>query len=160
MRFQAHYFNEILFRFATSAPIDQIPLICLLPFSYALQNRLAYIAMLRSTFMLYLYRRFLCPNLPSSAPCCFIRAGPPSLEPQSVYLFGFAALGVAMAARAGETGYADLGIWQTQYILFTPSVMFGITMMAEYWVQSLPSQVRPRGRRMPYPVQRTANFLG
>ncbi len=74
-------------------------------------------------------------------------AGWPSLSPRSVYMFGFAILGVVMALRAGETGYADLGIWQTQYLFFTPSLMFGIAMMAEYWVQSLPSQVRSRGRR-------------
>jgi len=68
------------------------------------------------------------------------------VAPRSVYLFGFTILGVVMAVRAGEAGYADLGIWHAQYLLFTPSLMFGIVMMAEYWVQSLPSQVGRRGR--------------
>ncbi len=61
-------------------------------------------------------------------------------------LSGNAILGVVMAVRAGETGYADFGAWHAQYMLLIPSSMFGIAMMAEYWVQSLPSQVGRKGR--------------
>ena len=78
-----------------------------------------------------------------------------------MYLIGFAVVGTVMAVRAGETGYADLGIWHVQYLVLTPSLMFGMVMMAEYWVHSLPSQVRSTVRRASRPVRRaTLSFAG
>lgn len=46
--------------------------------------------------------------------------------------------------RAGKAGYSDMGVLQTIYIILLPSMVFGIVMMAEYWVECLPSQVGQR----------------
>jgi len=95
--------------------------------------------------------RLLRPHLPNLRRFIISHAGSLYMARRSVYLVGFVVVGMVMALRAGETGYADTGIWHAQYLLFTPSMMFGVTMMAEYWVQCLPSQVRSTGRRVPLP---------
>lgn len=46
-----------------------------------------------------------------------------------------------LAVRAGETGVYDAGVLQIIYILLIPSTMFATSMAANFWVESLPSQV-------------------
>lgn len=60
----------------------------------------------------------------------------------SIYVLGFGCIGLALALRAGDTGYLDKGVIQVSYILLLPSVMFAVAMVSESWVASLPSQVQ------------------
>ena len=60
----------------------------------------------------------------------------------SVYLVGFVSIGFGLAARAGDAGYSDPGILQINYVILTPAAMFGVAMIAEFWVECLPSQVK------------------
>lgn len=46
--------------------------------------------------------------------------------------------------REGETGVYDAGVLQISYILLIPSAIFGVSMTADFLVESLPSQVQPR----------------
>lgn len=54
---------------------------------------------------------------------------------------GFLFIGPTLAARAGEIGYYDAGVIQVIYIVITPLMLFGVAMVGESWVASLPSQV-------------------
>jgi len=63
---------------------------------------------------------------------------------KSVYVCGYTFLGAALAAENGQEGYFDDGFVQTIHILLLPSIMFAVSMVAEYWVDTLPPQVQAR----------------
>lgn len=50
-------------------------------------------------------------------------------------------MGIALALREGDTGYLDKWVVQVTYMLLLPSIMFAVSMVAESWVENLPSQV-------------------
>ncbi|CAB1116557.1 unnamed protein product [Ectocarpus sp. CCAP 1310/34] len=50
-------------------------------------------------------------------------------------------MAIGLAVRAGDIGYHDDGPLQVAYILLRPCAMFEVAMIAEYWVESLPSQI-------------------
>ncbi|CAM9650776.1 unnamed protein product [Ectocarpus sp. 4 AP-2014] len=58
-----------------------------------------------------------------------------------LYAFGFGWMAIGLAIRAGDIGYHDDGPLRVAYILLRPCAMFEVAMMAEYWVESLPSQI-------------------
>ncbi|CAN0439882.1 unnamed protein product, partial [Ectocarpus sp. 12 AP-2014] len=64
-----------------------------------------------------------------------------TLASNSLYAFGFGWMAVGLAIRAGDIGYHDDGPLQVAYILLRPCAMFEVAMIAEYWVESLPSQI-------------------
>lgn len=51
-------------------------------------------------------------------------------------------MGVVLAALQGEVGVYDDGFLQIQYGVLMPSLLFAVAMLADFWVQGLPSQVR------------------
>ena len=65
----------------------------------------------------------------------------PLLSKQSIYVLGYAFIGVALAMKNGHAGYFDHGFVQTIHILLHPIIMFAVSMLAEYWVATIPPQV-------------------
>lgn len=65
-------------------------------------------------------------------------------------MVGFLLIGPTLAVRAGATGYYDAGVIQAIYMVITPSMLFGVAMVGESWVASLPSQV-PHSSVRKYP---------
>ena len=64
----------------------------------------------------------------------------------SIYATGFGVIGIALAATEGESGTYDTGFVQIAYVLLLPARMFGVVMVADYWVEGLPSQVGQQTR--------------
>lgn len=60
----------------------------------------------------------------------------------SVYAGGFGCIGVVLAAMEGEAGFYDDWFLQAEYSVLMPSIVFAVAMLAEFWVEGLPSQVR------------------
>lgn len=60
---------------------------------------------------------------------------------QSIYVLGYAFVGGALAMKHGHAGYFDDGFVQAIHMLLLPSMMFAVSMLAEYWVATLPPQV-------------------
>ena len=85
-------------------------------------------------------------KVPIPALACPIRPIPEHTL-RSVFVIGFGSVGSALFARGGKTTYADAGVLQIIYVVLLPSMVFGIAMMAEYWVECLPSQVSRRPHR-------------
>ena len=59
-------------------------------------------------------------------------------------------MGLSLAIRAGETCLADPGVVQAIYCVIVPLALYACSMLAGFWVEALPSQVRllyrvPRG---------------
>lgn len=52
-----------------------------------------------------------------------------------------AVVGIVLAGLSGRTGLNDAGIVQVLYVALLPAAMYGILMIAKFWVESLPSQV-------------------
>lgn len=72
----------------------------------------------------------------------FRRLGPVLSNKQSIYVVGYAFIGVALAAKDGHAGYLEDGFVQIIHILLLPSILFAVSMVAEYWVAAIPPQVR------------------
>lgn len=62
----------------------------------------------------------------------------------SVYAGGVGCIGVVLAALQGEAGFHDDWFLQAEYCVLIPSLIFAVAMLAEFWVEGLPSQVRQR----------------
>jgi len=60
----------------------------------------------------------------------------------SVYAGGFGCIGIVLAAWEGDAGSYDHGFLQVEYCVLVPSIIFAAAMLAEFWVEGLPSQVR------------------
>lgn len=62
----------------------------------------------------------------------------------SFYVTGLGIVGAVLAGMGGGTGLNDDGVVQALYLMLMPSAMFACLMIAEFWVESLPTQV-PKG---------------
>jgi len=51
-------------------------------------------------------------------------------------------IGIVLAGLGGKTDLNDPGIVQVLYIMMLPAAMYSTLMIAKFWVESLPSQVR------------------
>lgn len=60
----------------------------------------------------------------------------------SFYATGMMIVGIVLAGLDGKTNLNDAGIVQVLYIALLPAAMFSTLMIAKFWVESLPSQVR------------------
>lgn len=65
----------------------------------------------------------------------------PWLSP-SLYAMGMLILGVSLAGLGGGTGLNDPGVVQILYLVLLPAAMYALCMIAKFWVEGLPSQVR------------------
>lgn len=73
-------------------------------------------------------------------------AYPPSLSRyylHSVFVVGHIVLGVTLAVQAGKEGFSfhGPGFVQILYIVLLPAMLYGVAMIADFWVESLPYQV-------------------
>jgi len=54
---------------------------------------------------------------------------------------GTTVIGLTLAGLGGRTSLNDPGVLQFLYLVLLPAVMVAMTGIAEFWVESLPSQV-------------------
>ena len=54
---------------------------------------------------------------------------------------GTTVMGLALAGLGGRTGLNDPGVVQPLYLVLLPCAMFAATSIAEFWVESFPTQV-------------------
>lgn len=75
-------------------------------------------------------------------PRCRLRLCFVTRKHGSVYAGGFGCIGVVLAAMEGEAGFYDDWFLQAEYGILMPAIVFAVAMLAEFWVEGLPSQVR------------------
>lgn len=56
--------------------------------------------------------------------------------------FGMGLVGLSLAIRSATTAFWDPGVVQAVYCVFIPMIVFACSMLAGFWVETLPSQVR------------------
>ncbi len=59
----------------------------------------------------------------------------------SLYVTGTAVIGLTLAGVGGGTNVNDPGVLQSLYLVLLPAALFAIIAIAEFWVESLPTQV-------------------